>query len=55
MIGLPSLAQLDRTSSVRIWWCTGPTDMRRGFDRLAEQARGTAPVNRGPPPQSACL
>ena len=39
MIGLPSLAQLDRASSVRIWLCTGPTDMRRGFDRLAEQAR----------------
>jgi transposase len=38
MIALPSLAQLDRASSVRIWLCTGPTDMRRGFDRLAEQA-----------------
>jgi hypothetical protein len=23
----------------RIWLCTGPTDMRRGFDRLAEQAQ----------------
>lgn len=39
MIALPSLSQLDRASSVRIWLCTGPTDMRRGFDRLAEQAR----------------
>jgi transposase len=39
MIALPSLSQLDRASSTRIWWCTGPTDMRRGFDRLAEQAR----------------
>jgi len=39
MISLPSLSQLDRASSTRIWWCTGPTDMRRGFDRLAEQAR----------------
>ena len=38
MIALPSLSQLDRASSVRIWLCTGPTDMRRGFDRLAEQA-----------------
>jgi transposase len=38
MIALPSLTQLDRASSVRIWLCTGPTDMRRGFDRLAEQA-----------------
>ena len=39
MIGLPSLTQLDGASSTRIWLCTGPTDMRRGFDRLAEQSR----------------
>ena len=39
MISLPSLAQLDRASPTRIWLCTGPTDMRRGFDRLAEQSR----------------
>ena len=39
MIGLPSLSQLDRASPVRIWLCTAPTDMRRGFDRLAEQAQ----------------
>jgi transposase len=39
MIGPPSLAQLDQASSTRIWWCLGPTDMRRGFDRLAEQAQ----------------
>lgn len=38
MIALPSLSQLDRASSTRIWLCMGPTDMRRGFDRLAEQA-----------------
>lgn len=38
MISLPSLSQLDRASTTRIWLCTGPTDMRRGFDRLAEQA-----------------
>lgn len=38
MIALPSLSQLDRVSATRIWLCTGPTDMRRGFDRLAEQA-----------------
>jgi transposase len=38
MIALPSLSQMDRASSTRIWLCTGPTDMRRGFDRLAEQA-----------------
>lgn len=39
MIGLPTLAQLDRSSTTRIWLCTAPTDMRRGFDRLAEQGR----------------
>lgn len=39
MITLPSLAQLDCASTTRIWLCTGPTDMRRGFDRLAEQSR----------------
>ena len=38
MIHLPSLTQLDRAAQTRIWLCTGPTDMRRGFDRLAEQA-----------------
>lgn len=39
MITLPSLAQLDRAAGTRIWLCTGPTDMRRGFGRLAEQAQ----------------
>lgn len=39
MITLPSLAQLDRATATRIWLCTEPTDMRRGFDRLAEQAQ----------------
>lgn len=39
MISLPSLAQLDQSATMRIWLCTGPTDMRRGFDRLAEQSR----------------
>ena len=39
MITLPSLSQLDRAVATRIWLCTGPTDMRRGFDRLAEQAQ----------------
>jgi transposase len=38
MIVLPSLSQLDRATTTRIWLCTSPTDMRRGFDRLAEQA-----------------
>ena len=36
---LPSLAQLDHAAPMRIWLCTLPTDMRRGFDRLAEQAQ----------------
>jgi transposase len=39
MIQVPSLTDLDRASTTRIWLCTGPTDMRRGFDRLAEQAQ----------------
>jgi transposase len=39
MISLPSLAQLDRAAPTRIWLCTEPADMRRGFDRLAEQSR----------------
>ncbi len=33
MIHLPSLAQLDGAAQTRIWLCTAPTDMRRGFDR----------------------
>jgi transposase len=39
MIGLPSLASLDQSSSPRIWLATQPADMRCGFDRLAELAR----------------
>ena len=39
MIGLPSLAQLDQPSAVRIWLATAPADMRCSFDRLAELAR----------------
>jgi len=38
MIGLPSLAQLDGSSSTRIWLATQPADMRCSFDRLAELA-----------------
>jgi transposase len=37
-IGLPSLSQLDRSTTVRIWLATEPADMRCGFDRLAERA-----------------
>lgn len=40
MIGLPSLAQLDRSAlSTRIWLAVAPADMRCGFDRLAELAK----------------
>jgi transposase len=42
VIGLPSLAQLDQSSSMRgarIWLAARPADMRCGFDRLAELAR----------------
>jgi transposase len=40
MIGLPSLGEMDRASGVRIWLATATTDMRCGFDRLAELAKG---------------
>jgi len=36
MIGLPSLHTLDRAQSARIWLAAEATDMRCGFDRLAE-------------------
>ena len=39
MIGLPSLRALDTAHAVRIWLAAEATDMRRGFDRLAEYAR----------------
>jgi transposase len=37
MIGLPSLHSLDRAQATRIWLAAEPTDMRCGFDRLAER------------------
>jgi transposase len=40
MIGLPSLQALDRAQASRIWWAVEATDMRCGFDRLAERVRG---------------
>lgn len=40
MTGLPSLHALDRGQSSRIWLATEATDMRCGFDRLAERVRG---------------
>lgn len=39
MMGLPSLQALDQAQGVRIWWATEKTDMRCGFDRLAERVR----------------
>jgi transposase len=39
MIGLPSLRTLDGAQGTRIWLAVEPTDMRCGFDRLAERAR----------------
>lgn len=38
--GLPSLRSLDGSlpPPLRIWLCTGKTDMRCGFDRLASMA-----------------
>jgi transposase len=39
MIGLPSLHALDGAQGVRIWLATGSTDMRCGFDRLAEPVK----------------
>jgi transposase len=39
VIGLPSLAVMDRSTEARIWLATAPADMRCGFDRLAELAQ----------------
>jgi transposase len=39
MISLPSLHTLDRAQAARIWLATEATDMRCGFDRLAERVR----------------
>jgi len=39
MLTLPSLSQLDRSLSNRVWLCTSPTDMRKGFDTLAVLVR----------------
>lgn len=39
MIGLPSLRALDGAQVTRIWLATEATDMRCGFDRLAERVR----------------
>jgi transposase len=39
MIGLPSLRALDQAQGTRIWLAVEATDMRCGFDRLAERVR----------------
>lgn len=39
MMGLPSLNTLDQAQTVRIWLATEKTDMRCGFDRLAERVK----------------
>jgi transposase len=39
VIGLPSLRALDGAQGARIWLAAEATDMRCGFDRLAERVR----------------
>jgi len=39
MLGLPSLHTLDHGQGGRIWFAAEATDMRCGFDRLAERVR----------------
>ena len=39
MIGLPSLQMLDGAAGPRIWLAAEATDMRCGFDRLAERVQ----------------
>jgi transposase len=39
MLRLPSLGELDAGVGVRIYLCTSPTDMRKGFDTLAALVR----------------
>ena len=39
MIGLPSLHTLDQAQAVCIWLAVEKTDMRCGFDRLAERVQ----------------
>ena len=46
MIGLPSLQAMDRAQGARIWMASDATDMRCGFDRLAE--RVTAVIGEDP-------
>ena len=39
MIGLPSLRALEQAQATRIWLAVEATDMRCGFDRLAERVK----------------
>jgi transposase len=39
MLRLPSLGELDNGLGVRIYLCTAPADMRKGFDSLAALVR----------------
>jgi transposase len=39
MLRLPSLGELDRGMPSRIYLCTSPTDMRKGFDTLAAMVK----------------
>ncbi len=51
MIGLPSLQAIDRAQGARIWMASEATDMRCGFDRLAERVSAVVGEN----PQSGHL
>jgi transposase len=39
VLNLPSLGELDQGLRVRVFLCTSPTDMRKGFDTLAVLVR----------------
>jgi transposase len=51
VIGLPSFEAMDRAQSARIWMASEATDMRCGFDRLAERVKAVI----GKDPQSGQL
>jgi transposase len=51
VIGLPSFQAMDRSQGARIWLASEATDMRCGFDRLAERVNAVVGEN----PQSGHL